>query len=173
MLTRVGADLVGPCWTIEVWSAHGPGPTKSAPSRCSIWSRSVPKPYKFIGFGGIHGPKPYKFIGFGGIHGPKPYTCIWSRSVPFWSLSWFKGEFWLSGPAGSGFDSAPDWFPMGSCGLLRPRSSRRRPQQPIGYRIEATSSLCPSCLLCLLSLPLLRLLGPIWAYGRIIKKAYT
>ncbi len=32
-----------------------------------------PKPYKFIGFGGIHGPKPYKFIGFGGIHGPRPY----------------------------------------------------------------------------------------------------
>ncbi len=35
-----------------------------------------PKPYKFIGFGGIHGPKPYKFIGFGGIHGPKPYRFI-------------------------------------------------------------------------------------------------
>ncbi len=32
-----------------------------------------PKPYKFIGFGSIHGPKPYKFIGFGSIHGPKPY----------------------------------------------------------------------------------------------------
>ncbi len=28
--------------------------------------RGRPKPYKFIGFGNIHGPKPYKFIGFGG-----------------------------------------------------------------------------------------------------------
>ncbi len=35
-----------------------------------------PRPYKFIGFGGIHGPKPYKFIGFGDIHGPKPYKFI-------------------------------------------------------------------------------------------------
>ncbi len=34
------------------------------------------KPYKFIGFGDIHGPKPYKFIGFGDIHGPKPYKFI-------------------------------------------------------------------------------------------------
>ncbi len=24
----------------------------------------VTKPYKFIGFGDIHGPKPFKFIGF-------------------------------------------------------------------------------------------------------------
>ncbi len=24
-----------------------------------------PKPYRFIGFGDIHGPKPYRFIGFG------------------------------------------------------------------------------------------------------------
>ncbi len=24
----------------------------------------VTKPYKFIGFGSIHGPKPYKFMGF-------------------------------------------------------------------------------------------------------------
>ena len=66
-------------------------------------ARGSPKPYKFIGFGGIHGPKPYKFIGFGGqqperepggagstpdpggnhkftgfgdIHGPKPYKFI-------------------------------------------------------------------------------------------------
>ncbi len=29
-----------------------------------------PKPYRFIGFGGIPGPKPYRFIGFGGIPGP-------------------------------------------------------------------------------------------------------
>ncbi len=35
-----------------------------------------PKPYKFIGFGGIHGPKTYKFIGFGDIHGPKLYEFI-------------------------------------------------------------------------------------------------
>ncbi len=35
-----------------------------------------PKPYKFIGFGGIHGPKPYKFIWFGEINGPKPYKFI-------------------------------------------------------------------------------------------------
>ncbi len=35
-----------------------------------------PKPYKFIGFGDIHGPKPYKFTGFGDIHGPKPYKFI-------------------------------------------------------------------------------------------------
>ncbi len=38
--------------------------------------KNTPKPYKFIGFGGIHGPKPYKFIGFGDIHGPKPYEFI-------------------------------------------------------------------------------------------------
>jgi hypothetical protein len=36
----------------------------------------APKPYKFIGFGGLHGPKPYKFIGFGEIHGAKPYKFI-------------------------------------------------------------------------------------------------
>ncbi len=35
-----------------------------------------PIPYKFIGFGDIHGPKPYKFTGFGDIHGPKPYKFI-------------------------------------------------------------------------------------------------
>ena len=33
----------------------------------------APNPYKFIGFGDIHGPKPHKFIGFGDSHGPKPY----------------------------------------------------------------------------------------------------
>ncbi len=38
-----------------------------------------PKPYEFIGFGGIHGPKPYEFIGFGCIHGPKPYKVT---SIP-------------------------------------------------------------------------------------------
>ncbi len=27
-------------------------------------SQDVAKPYKFIGFGDIHGPKPYKFIGY-------------------------------------------------------------------------------------------------------------
>ncbi len=34
------------------------------------------KPYKFIGFGDIHGPKSYKFIRFGDIHGPKPCKFI-------------------------------------------------------------------------------------------------
>ncbi len=34
------------------------------------------KPYKFIGFGDIHGPKPYKFIGFGDIHGPKHWADL-------------------------------------------------------------------------------------------------
>ncbi len=34
------------------------------------------RPYKFIGFGDIHGPKPYKFIGFGDVHGPKPCKFI-------------------------------------------------------------------------------------------------
>ncbi len=33
--------------------------------------------------------------------------------------------------------------------------------------------LCPSCLLCILPFPLLPLLGPIWAYGRINKRAYN
>ena len=36
----------------------------------------APTPYKFIGFGDIHGPKPYKSIRFGDIHGPKPYKFI-------------------------------------------------------------------------------------------------
>jgi hypothetical protein len=27
------------------------------------------KPYKFIGFGDVHGPKPYEFIGFGDVQG--------------------------------------------------------------------------------------------------------
>ncbi len=35
-----------------------------------------PKPYRFTGFGDMHGPKPYKFIGFGDLHGPKPYKFI-------------------------------------------------------------------------------------------------
>ena len=26
--------------------------------------RKMPKPYRFIRFGDVHGPKPYKFIGF-------------------------------------------------------------------------------------------------------------
>ncbi len=36
----------------------------------------APKPYKFIGFGDIHGPKPYKFIGFGAMDATKPYKFI-------------------------------------------------------------------------------------------------
>ncbi len=40
-----------------------------------MWSLEA-TPYKFIGFGDIHGPKPYKFIGFGDIDGPKPYGFI-------------------------------------------------------------------------------------------------
>jgi hypothetical protein len=42
-----------------------------------------PKPYKFTGFGSIHGPKPYKFTGFGSIHGPKPYKFIWFGSISY------------------------------------------------------------------------------------------
>ncbi len=39
-----------------------------------------PKPYKSIGFGGIHGPKPYKSIGFGGIHGPRAFPGASSKA---------------------------------------------------------------------------------------------
>ncbi len=35
---------------------------------CSSRRRVDAKPYKFIGFGDIHGPTPYEFIGFGDIH---------------------------------------------------------------------------------------------------------
>jgi hypothetical protein len=53
-----------------------------------------PKPYKFMGFGDIHGTKltglgdihgfkPHKFIGFGDIHGPKPSTVMALIQKPF------------------------------------------------------------------------------------------
>ncbi len=42
----------------------------------------VAKPYKFIGFGDIHGPKPYEFIGFGDLHGTKPYQFIGFGAKP-------------------------------------------------------------------------------------------
>ena len=32
-----------------------------------VFSGPGPKPYKFLGFGDIHGFKPYEFIGFGAI----------------------------------------------------------------------------------------------------------
>ncbi len=34
-----------------------------------MYPRLGPKPYKFIGFGDIHGLKPFKFMGFGDICG--------------------------------------------------------------------------------------------------------
>ena len=52
------------------WFASLLGPTKGR--------RGAPKPYKFIGFGDIHGPKPCKLIGFGDMHGPKPCKLIGS-----------------------------------------------------------------------------------------------
>ncbi len=62
---------------IEVRAGTGPDPG----ARCNdtamdgAWNRPPPKPYKFTGFGGIHGPKPYEFIGFGGM-APNPIH-IW------------------------------------------------------------------------------------------------
>ncbi len=44
----------------------------------SAWASLRPntQPYKFIGFGDIHGPKPYTFIGLGDTNGPKPYKFM-------------------------------------------------------------------------------------------------
>ncbi len=47
----------------------------------------APKPYKFTGFGDIHGPKPYKIIGFGDIHGPKGNLAGFFWEVRFWGLA--------------------------------------------------------------------------------------
>ncbi len=63
----------GPGW--HHGSPDAPGARVKKPTNPYV-SRVRPKPYKFIGFGDIHGPKPYKFIGFGHIHGPKPYKFI-------------------------------------------------------------------------------------------------
>jgi hypothetical protein len=56
-----------------------PGPVRY--TRVDPGVGGPPKPYKFIGFGSIHGPKLCKFIGFGSIHGPKPYKFIGSGSI--------------------------------------------------------------------------------------------
>ncbi len=56
-----------------------PGPDAQggpSPDRCHRSLVLKREPYKFIGFGNIHGPKPYKFTGFGNIHGPKTYRFI-------------------------------------------------------------------------------------------------
>jgi hypothetical protein len=57
----------------------GPGVTTVVdknPEESSGVFLSGPRPYKFIGFGDIHGLRPYRFIGFGDIHGPRPYKFI-------------------------------------------------------------------------------------------------
>ncbi len=68
--------LAGHPW--EPRAPGGRGPSESLSTRLvstlrgmqrrydlSTCTPSSPKPYKFIGFGDIHGPKPYKFTGFG------------------------------------------------------------------------------------------------------------
>ncbi len=56
----------GPAMPTDAVASTGKQPHSSGPR----------KPYKFIGFGDIHGPKPYKFIGFGGSQGPEKHTNI-------------------------------------------------------------------------------------------------
>ncbi len=75
----------GPCSHVDIGTArwmHGPISLNLLQGRVVLvgtWSARViliggqemtvvTKPYKFIGFGDIHGPKPYEFIGFGDIH---------------------------------------------------------------------------------------------------------
>ncbi len=54
-----GPDIGLPGRTSAGWESLEIGPP-AWPAGGQI----CPKPYKFIGFGDIHGPKPYKFIGF-------------------------------------------------------------------------------------------------------------
>ncbi len=77
----------------------------------------VTKPYKYIGFGDIHGPKTYKSTGFGDIHGPKPYEFIG-----------FRWAFTSQTPVVLDFARDPD----------RPRILPQRPQS--GYLNSAAQS---------------------------------
>ncbi len=49
------------------------------------------KPYKFIGFGDIHGPNPYKFIGFG--DSPAPRSKLSDQGIPWVRVSGSKTGF--------------------------------------------------------------------------------
>ncbi len=74
------------------------------------------KPYRFVGFGDIHGPKPFKILGFGDIHGPK--------------ASKFMGFGDAHGPKPCKFT-----FPVG----LGPNPVRVGwPERPAGLNIGAT-----------------------------------
>jgi hypothetical protein len=73
-------------WTTVQWRFGRPAPPRrkvtvspfASPGagRREVVRPYKAKPYKFVGFGTVHGPKPYKFIGFGSILGPKPYKFI-------------------------------------------------------------------------------------------------
>ncbi len=75
-----------------------PGPQGGGPARSRrvLHGSMSPKPYEFIGFGGIHGPKPYEFIGFGGVAYPS-YQAI---PVYFWFLGFLL--WFVLGPGASG-----------------------------------------------------------------------
>ncbi len=88
------------------------GLSSSVPQR-TVGRGCRPKPYKFIGFGDIHGPRPYKLIGFGDVHGPKPYKFIGFHGTPQGSLRIL----------GSGPDSTlPEAEIRASISTFRPRA---------------------------------------------------